>query len=543
MCFGHGIPSSVPMKFGIGKHSNRSQPALEDQEPQRASASQRDANNSAARLQQQQQQGQLEDADYYDPHTAAQYSVINEGGQRFIPDNVSSIDPRSFSQDTSDAPSRSQSQRYSTGYPQPSGLLDNGRTGIQGGQESNTSPVHKSYSTSGPNPRLSQAAPPLEQKKKSRNIFGFPHKKDKSEPVQAPQSTDHNNLGGLGRRASKSLKQTPPQLQRLSQGSSDRQQGQQLGPGYPSAQSSDSHLPSTEEGEEDREFYHQDSEDFEESPRTTQGYDSRGPGDPRLNHPSIRVGRAEGDSTVRQPDESPTQIQYLQQQQQRLAQHQAQLSQQQQVQTSVSTENLGQDGEYQAHHNGQYQQQSNQVDRLYTNLPYRGTQNPEVVSQLSRESPTEGSEEYRPNSSAAPIQPPGTYPISPADYSARSNLVPGQRSESSQPQQGAMAPPPGGNNQNRRSADAKTTLGAGESRGPPPGYPQFTGQGSAQGTSTNSPLPPTPNQGHSGNFRGTSLQRDSPAGAGQARSTLPLAADSTRSAEAAEMDQLGRQPF
>jgi hypothetical protein len=159
--------------------------------------------------------------------------------------------------------------------------------------------------------------------------------------------------------------------------------------------------------------------------------------------------------------------------------------------------------------------------------PYR--QNPETVSQLSYDSPTE--QELRPVSVQSNGQSPTAYTPTAQrqEYPNRTTSIQAQRPIS---QYSAMAPPPP--QQSRRAAESKQPLpgngqgqGQPESRdGPPPGY--------SRGQFPANPQPPTPGLtpttsvvGTQGpNYRGGPPQRDQygPQGSGeQGRSTPPPA--------------------
>ncbi|KAK0623199.1 hypothetical protein B0T14DRAFT_167715 [Immersiella caudata] len=139
----------------------------------------------------------------------------------------------------------------------------------------------------------------------------------------------------------------------------------------------------------------------------------------------------------------------------------------------------------------QYQQYQNQQQLQYQggNQPVftghlaslQQQQNPETISQLSRESPVSESDHRSTNNLLPPQHSPAAYPAEPHDHPAKQNPPPVQGQSS---QQQAMAPPTGGAPPPRRSQE--TEKGIQPPPGPPPSYRQ------SQAPNMNNPLPPPP---------------------------------------------------
>jgi hypothetical protein len=128
----------------------------------------------------------------------------------------------------------------------------------------------------------------------------------------------------------------------------------------------------------------------------------------------------------------------------------------------------------------QYQQGGNQsVFTGHLSSPQH-QQNPETISQLSRESPVSESD-HRSTSNLLPQPSPAAYPAEPHDHPAQQSPPPLQGQPS---QQQNMAPPTGGAPPPRRSQE--TEKGIQPPPGPPPSYRQ------SQAPNMNNPLPPPP---------------------------------------------------
>jgi len=177
---------------------------------------------------------------------------------------------------------------------------------------------------------------------------------------------------------------------------------------------------------------------------------------------------------------------------------------------------------------GQYQQQQNLGSFTSQNQQYRSSQNPEVVSQLSHDSPLE-SDEQRPPS----IQ--GSQGYNTQPYSSRTTSIQEPRGPPQLQHQSSMGPPPPQAPQGRKSTEAKAAM-QGDGRGLPPGYNQSAFATPPQGApplNLQSPLPPIPGQ-QPPNYRNSQLQREYSAGVPEGRSTPPL----PENRELSEMDKL-----
>jgi hypothetical protein len=557
------------MHFGTTKHSNRSQQALQDN-PQAQAQAQRGHSNNSSTTQLNQPGG--EDNSAFDARTALQQPQAYSGqaqhnelpSYRPINPNQGAPDSRAY-QETSDLPSRSQSHRHTAGYPPiqpPSPLIADPHRGALDDQA--LSDYQRAYNP--PQPSKPQQ-PIVEQKKsKSARFFGgFSSSKSSRAAEQItptpsnPQvgQLDVNNNSGIGRRISKRHKDPPPVFQ--AQGQNNSNEKQHL-PGWQSGQNSESHLPSPHEVDED------DDDDGGLDPYLIRSSDQQqlesNQGQILTHHqqPTIRLARGDQDPTLRLVDDSDLK-QYQQQQQQQQQQQPLQLlTHQQQWQNSHQSpaspvnqphgeyQHPVQPGEYQQLvQPGQYQQPS--PNQSTPNLQFRNPQNPEVVSQLSHDSPVEATEDQRPSSvqsstqqvptSATSYAPP---PQSDFPLRAQSLQVQGPRGQAPPPQPPAAMPPPSGQgSQIRRSTDTKQQEGRGPG-GPPPGYTQqFSGQGQGQGQGSTpgsgNPLPPVPGP-QPRNYRGSALQQEyNERGGEQGRNTPPLPTDR----EMSENDKLGKQ--
>ena len=323
----------------------------------------------------------------------------------------------------------------------------------------------------------------------------------------------YNNTTGLARRLSKRQDNPPaihtvPQQQRTSL-------DQQRVDWQPGAQDSRSHLPSPHECNEDDRgldpylIREPDQENvYRHSPAQEQG-----------PQPTIRPVQSESEPAPfdqNGEDRQQFQAQHLQNSQEQGLRRQ-----------STSKSQFDYDAHNQGHH---LHQQLNNQPGLVIHASYR-QQNPETVSQLSHDSPTEPREEPRPISDHSNGQSPTTYQH--PQFPDRSSSFQGPR-PLSQVVTG-MPPPTGTSQQNRRSVDPKQSLqaaqgvqGQAEARegapGPPPNYSRGSSfQGNQPTTPGLSPMPSS--SGTQGStYRGGPPQRDQygPAAPGeQGRSTPP----------------------
>lgn len=535
------------MPLGFERHSNRSQQALEDPHAQRASQA-----ISASRSQPPPQSIGIapsgEEELFYDSRATKPYQPAfdSESGQHLPTNNTQESDGRNF-QGFEEQPSRSHTQRYSAVYHQPpSPVVGIQRAGTVSEQISGN--IHKSYAVSGPITRPQEHQPqpvPAEHKKsKSRGVFGIFSSKT-SRPAEsqiASSSSDHNNDSSISRKASKGHKafqssyksnsiQGPPGRQQFQSQQQQYNQQQQQGV-YQSENSSESHLPSPREQDEDDDqaSYLEDStSQFGQVQKLDQH-----------QQPTIRLASVDPTSKFRAVDDSPNISQYLQhqnlsQQQQRLAQHQLQFEQQQQhhsIQPGIPSSDNLQPSDYQVtlQQPGQYQSHSGSTNQVYTNTAFHSHQNSEVVSQLSHDSPVDQNEDQRPPSCTTQTRPStGEFPGAQSEYLLNSTPVQASRSSG---QQSTMPPQAAPNAQNRRSTDIKQVLGGGDIRGAPPAYSQqFSGSGQSQNSGRGNTVPSTPQNAQqtagTGFRESTTIQREradygQSAGGEQGRSTSPL---------------------
>lgn len=514
------------MPLGINiRHSNRSQQALDNSLNQAQRGPQQPANNppSASPI------VPGDDDQAYNPRNSLPPpSYANPHGElhSYIPaDNNQGGDIRAY-QESADRPSRSQSHRLSSGYPpiQPPSSVDD--------------QVLTDYSRSYNTAQLQKPQPPLpvEQKKKSSRFFGFTKSKGPAEPPPpSDQQSSHNNLGGLGRRISIRHRDLPPAPQVPGQGISGDRPPQI--PGWQSGQSSESHLESPHEADEEqnaeRYIIQHPQQDLDRTPE---------PGQHQLQNPTIRLPGSDQESTIRLVDEN-WQRQYQQPpqlltQQQWIAQQNHQASNSPVPISPVSQQQ------------NDYQHPNQQIGQYQTypvpsqpppNSQVRSSTNPEVVSQLSYDSPIDTPEDQRPVSVHS-----NKYTSHPqAEYPTRTTSIQSPQAAQSVPQQPIMPPPPSTSQlQGRRSTDTKQALQQEGRTGPPPSYTQqqqsFGPNSGNQGSSSTSSNQTSGSQQGS-TYRGSSLQREySQAGSGaeQGRSTPPLSSDRDR--ELTEMDKLGK---
>lgn len=461
------------LPFGLGKHSNRSHHGLDEAAAQREGASASQNSLTAA----------TPNESDYDPRTQHFQYNSQQRPDQYSEQQYHTIDPRFHNQE---APTRSQSQRYSTpGYQQPTFAHDNRLSHLD--EDDTLGNVHKSYSTSGPNPRTAQQQPQEKERKgRTKAFFGFAskHSKDRAEQG-ADLSTEDGHPDGLGRKLSKTSKNLPPGLQqRVQQG--------QLNYSHFSTQGSDIHLPSPQELDEIRDQRYQGDPGGFESSTSQQNYDHE-------SYPAIRTGRTEQDGgrTLEDNRQYPPD-QYS---------HQPQ-------RTPASAEDNR--NFFSSSQSALYQQSS----QLYTNIP-SSSQTPELISQLSRDSPIEGQGGPRNTLSAGQAQ--TGYSGTGSEYPSRTASVQERRPE----QQGDMAPSLG--SLNRRSTDAKAQLG-GDARGQAQGYSQqFQSQGGPGPSAAAAASRPS-------GLRGELAQGSNE----QGRGTPP---PSDKNSDASELDKLSKCPM
>lgn len=534
------------MHFGL-KQSNRSQQALQDNpQAQRGPSN----NSSTTALNQAGGEDKAFEARAVQQQPQTYTQARNEPPQYILPNNQQGIQSRAY-EEAADLPSRSQSHRHTAGYPPiqpPSPIVaTDPRQGTVDDQA--LAEYQRAYNIA--QTSRQQQPPPEQKKSKSARFFsGFSSKSTRgaeqstASPLdqQSSQANAYNNTAGIGRRISKRHKDPPPTFQTHTQNDSGEKD---LSSGWQSGQNSDSHLPSPHEADEDDSgldpylIRQSDQQQLDPSHSQIHGH--------QQVQPTIRLARIDQDPSVRIVDDSE-QSPYSQQQQQQLQLQLQQQQQQQQPPLQLLTHQqpwLAQQNSHQSpgspvsQQNVEYQHpaqpgqyQTHSPHQAPPNLQFRNPQNPEVISQLSHDSPTESTEDQRPPSVQSLTQAPpsaGSYapPQPQSDFPSRTQSLQVQGSRPPQ-QASAMPPPPGGSAQNRRSTDAKQALQQ-EGRapsGPPPGYSQQQSFGSGQGAPTGNPLPPVPGQPSQGNYRGSSLQREYNQGGGeQGRNTPPLPAE------------------
>lgn len=183
---------------------------------------------------------------------------------------------------------------------------------------------------------------------------------------------------------------------------------------------------------------------------------------------------------------------------------------------------------------GQYQQQHAQQQSLGSFVSTQQYRNPEVVSQLSHDSPLDPDDLQRPPS----VQSSQGYTTQQQQYPSRTaSATQDPPRLTHQSSSNIMAPPAPQGSQSRKSTD-KSLQQQGDNRAPPPGYTQgsqFPPPNQSTPTTAQSPLPPIPNpqqqQQPPTNYRNSQLRGEyGPDG----RSTPPL--QETR--ELTEMDKL-----
>lgn len=538
--FGHDSQHSMPLGINI-RHSNRSQQALDNSLVQAQTQRGPSVNQQPLTSIGPGDEDRLYEArsaqppPYANPHNEVSAYLATNNGQ--------GGDSRAY-EESADRPSRSQSHRVTASYPahlqplstagEPRGAVDD-QALADYGRPYNTGPASK------------QQQPAVEQKKnKSRSFFGFQSKGNRTgdQALLAEPQSSHNNLSGLGRRISIRHKDPPPIFQSQAQNASSDKQHQL--PGWQSEHSSESQLPSPNEGDGDdsganRYIIHPSDQEPDRSQEPTRD---------QLQNPTIRLGGGDQESTVRLVDEGWHQ-QFQQHPPQIITQQQWIAQQNQQIANSpVAISPVGQQqNEYPSNPRpAQYQTYPIPSNPISPGTQFRSSTNPEVISQLSHDSPVEGGDDQRPVSvqSNNQIPAPGnTYsPHLQSDYPPRTASIQGPRSLA---QLSTMPPPPQQPGPNRRSTDAKQTLQPdSRNNGPPPSYSQQQFSGPNQGPTPGSgnTLPQAPPAQQAGTYRGSSLQREygQPGGTGeQGRSTPPLPGERDR--ELTEMDKLGTFQF
>jgi hypothetical protein len=353
------------------------------------------------------------------------------------------------------------------------------------------------------------AQPPIH--KKSKNIFdrmrsGSSRSSEQKPPPQAPS---YNNTTGLARRLSK-RQENPPVIRTVQQRNSTEQQRLDWSAG----QDSRSHLPSPQEGSED------------ESQLDPYLIREAGSGTPYI---ALNEG---GLQSIR-PVQEDTELQLPLPLQGADEDHRQQFEGHQQFLREQVQQYHSESDAQPYYQQNPSQPQVNIDPSPLINDHYR--QNPETVSQLSYDSPTE--QELRPVSVQSNGQSPTVYTPTGQrqEYPSRTASIQAP-AHAPRPisQYSAMAPPPSGTQQGRRPGDSKQPLpgngqgqGQPESReGPPPSYTRGQFPANAQ-PPTPGLTPSTSAVGAQGpNYRGGPPQRDQygPQGGGdQGRSTPPPA--------------------
>jgi hypothetical protein len=470
------------MPFGINRHSNRSKQALNDTAVQGAATPSSGGSQS-----------ELSTASpvFADEARTTQPQAFNQQPRADVqPFTSSQIVPDSdIQQRSGDLPARSQSTRYASAYPPPA-------QGYGGSADDLTLDSRKYQQQGGA--QVSQQ-PTAEPPKKSKNIFDRMRSGSRSsEQKPPPQAPSYNNTAGLARRLSK-RQETPPVIRTVQQRSSIEQQRLD----WPAGQDSRSHLPSPQEGSED---------DSQLDPYLIR---EAGSGTPYI---ALNEGGLQSIRPVQEETESPLHAADEEHRLQFEAHQQHLREQAQQYHSELDSQPY-----YQQQNPGQPQVNIDSSNLIISD-PYR--QNPETVSQLSYDSPTE--QELRPVSVQSNGQSPTVYSPQRQEYPSRTTSIQNARPIS---QYSAMAPP-SGTQQGRRAGDSKQPLpgngqGQPEAReGPPPTY--------TRGQFPPNTQPPTPGLtptasvvGAQGpNYRGGPPQRDQygPQGGGdQGRSTPPPA--------------------
>lgn len=374
---------------------------------------------------------------------------------------------------------------------------------------------------------------PKKSKKSKKNFFGFG---SKSQKVPKTDS-QHQSQGFLHRSASKK-QSSKPEL-RMQQNSIDRlQQGWHQSEG-----SSSGTLPSHAEKNSDDFDPYQIRDD--DSDQQQQRYDTRQ--DPRQG------------LSVRVVDDSQSQLQHYQQfQDQQHLQSPAGYSPQQQQQYQQFSQHgtpITPDQSREQEYNSQQMpsQQQNQYQQQQ-NLNYGGQppsayrqQNPEVVSQLSHESPLDQPEE-RPGSVRSE-QGYNQYPSRKTSIAGVSsqpqNLQQLQQQQQQQQQPGNMAPSQASAAQGRKSTEVNKSLQPGDTRGQPPAYSQGQSQFQpppgppSQAVNLQHPLPAIPGQAQQPpGYRNSRLNPEVSGMSEGGRSTPPLPTAPANDQEMSEYQKL-----
>ena len=483
------------MPFGIHKHSNRSKQAVNEPAAQGTaftSESSASSTDEAKVLPSPQQQQQPQRADI------PSFVAIQAPGAEL---------DRGTNQRSGDLPARSQSTRYQ-GSPQQQPLtapsaddlvLESRRIQQQQQQQ-------QRYSVP------SSATEP----KKSKSLFDRMRSSNRisEQRPPAPPQGSYNNTTGLARRLSK-RQDAPPVFGDPQQQRNSVEQQQRLD--WQTAQDSRSRLHSPQEGAEDDgglDPYFITETDQDE--HCIAGHE-------QAQQPTIRPVQGDPEPPLYQTNEDSRQHSQGHQQ------HSLSQAQHQQV-----FEAPAQNHYQQPIHNQHLNPLPDSLGIIHDQFRQ---QNPETVSQLSYESPSDQGhreeQQQRPVSgNSSGHSPTGSQNLPQQHFPSRTiSIVQGSQGPRPLSQYSGMAPPTGASQQSRRSADAKQTLqgnpGPPDSRdGAPPGYQQrFPGGSTPTAGPGTSPIPPA--LGSQGpNYRGGPPQREQygPSGGGeQGRSTPPPA--------------------
>ena len=417
-------------------------------------------------------------------------------------------------------PGESESQRYSEVFPHqqqfqqhpPNFDIDQGSSTDLSKAPGIPSQLQKQSVPSSSNSPLD---PP--KKSKSRSFFGFSSKSQKEQQKAQPQQqqSQHHSFS-LGRSISKKQR-SRPELRMQSNNSIERlQQGWHRSEG-----SSSGTLPSHAEQDKDEFDPFQIREDDVEP---HQHYSPRQDLSVRIVDDSQRYQSFQDQQHLHSSAQySPQQLQQYQQ----FSQHTTPIS---------PDQNLEYDAQ-QMPSQQQPQYQQNLTFAIQPSGAFR-QQNPEVVSQISHESPLDQTDD-RPPSVHSTQGYQGQYP------SRKTSIAgPGSGPPQNPSQQGSMAPPQAAGaqgHQGRKSTEVNKNLQPGDARGQPPGYSQgqFTPvQGQAQPVNLHSPLPPIPGQPAPAGYRNTQLRTEF-SSVSDGRSTPPVP-DRADSAPPSEHDKLSK---
>jgi len=487
------------MPFGIHKHSNRSKQALNEAAPSKGTAT--PTSESSASSQTPVFAGTNEGTTQ--PQAFVQQQRV-DANQYAAPQGPAGEIDRGIYPNFGDIPARSQSTRYRSSYPQAA-------IPSQAGSSTDDLALHTGKIQIPQQQQQGQRSlpqSPIVEQKKSKSIFDR-MRSSKTTADQKPPSTQssYNNTTGLARRLSK-RQEVPPTIRTVQQSRASLDQ-----------QRNSRYLPSPREGVEDAGLDPYLIREPEEEEEAHSGVQEQDP------HQQItRPSQSDSEPPIYATNED---VHNLQEQDPQFYQSQYSAGQHQQFEAPPQSHYL---------QTIQNQQLSNNPDSLGIIHDHYRQQNPETVSQLSYESPTDQREELQLQQQQRPVSvqsnghsPTGGQVLQRAEYPNRTTSIQGARPLS---QYSAMAPPAGTSQPNRRPADPKQTMqgnqsGPPDSRdGPPPGYRQtFPGNSTPTTGPGQSPIPPVVgNQGP--NYRGGPPQREQygpPGGGDQGRSTPPPA--------------------